>query len=237
MKFAEFNEMVHVSWKDLCQKIYEEHGESIRIKKGKTVAKNLPRIFEAAMRISNQCGFQAMSMRTLSRETGLSMGALYAYFSSKDELLALLQEAGRTVTSSILIQCLDTVEGSASRLRMAIKSHIFLSEAMQPWFYFSYMEAKNLSEDEKEKAVTGELFTESIIADIIKQGQDQGVFLDVDAQLMASVTKAMLQDWYVKRWKYAKRGINVDQYADFVIGVVESACLAPENMAVQHKRG
>lgn len=237
MNFAEFNEMVHVSWKDLCQRVYEEHGDSIRIKKGKTVAKNLPRIFEAAMRISNQCGFQAMSMRTLSRETGLSMGALYAYFSSKDDLLALLQEAGRTVSSNILIQCLEVVEGPVERLRIAIKSHIFLSEAMQPWFYFSYMEAKNLSDEEKDKAVSGELFTESIIADIIKQGQEQGVFLKLDAQLMASATKAMMQDWYVKRWKYAKRGISVDDYADFVIGIIEARCLAPEQLDIQRIRG
>jgi hypothetical protein len=37
------------------------------------------------------------------------------------------------------------------------------------------------------------------------------------------VIKAMLQDWYVKRWKYARRQISVDNYAEFVIGFIESA--------------
>ncbi|ADK85072.1 transcriptional regulator, TetR family [Desulfarculus baarsii DSM 2075] len=227
MNFAEFNEMVSVSWVDMCQRVYEEHGESIRIKKGKTVAKNLPRIFEATLRISNQHGFQAMSMRALSRETGLSMGALYAYFSSKEELLELLQRAGRSMTMMILGQCLEKVEGARERLRVAIEAHLFLSEAMQQWFYFSYMEAKHLGPEEKDKAMAGELQTENMVAEIIRAGQAEGVFIATDAQLLAACGKALMQDWYVKRWKYAKRGVSVDQYARFVIEMVEAYCLAP----------
>lgn len=237
MNFAEFNEMVSVSWVDMCRQVYEEHGESIRIKKGKTVAKNLPRIFEATLRISNQHGFQAMSMRELSKETGLSMGALYAYFSSKEELLELLQKAGRNMTTMILRQCLEPVEGASEKLRMAIESHLFLSEAMQQWFYFSYMEAKHLGPDEKDKAIAGELMTENVIADIIRQGCAQGVFVDTDAQLLAACTKALMQDWYVKRWKYAKRAISVDQYARFVIRMVEGCCLADPERLLHSQRG
>jgi hypothetical protein len=33
----------------------------------------------------------------------------------------------------------------------------------------------------------------------------------------------MLQDWYLKRWKYARRQISVDDYAEFLIRFVESA--------------
>jgi hypothetical protein len=39
--------------------------------------------------------------------------------------------------------------------------------------------------------------------------------------MAASLTKAMLQDWYLKRWKHAGRRITVDQYADAVLAVIE----------------
>ena len=29
------------------------------------------------------------------------------------------------------------------RLRLLLRSHIFLTEVMQPWFFFAYMEAKS----------------------------------------------------------------------------------------------
>jgi hypothetical protein len=43
-----------------------------------------------------------------------------------------------------------------------------------------------------------------------------------DPQLTASVIKAMLQDWYLKRSKYAARKISVDEYARFILKFVES---------------
>jgi hypothetical protein len=46
--------------------------------------------------------------------------------------------------------------------------------------------------------------------------------------LTATVIKAMLQDWYVKRWKYSRRRISVDEYADFVIFVIASIIM-PES--------
>jgi AcrR family transcriptional regulator len=147
---------------------------------------------------------------------------LYSYFAGKEELLAMLQNQRRAITRRILDERIAQESNPAARLRAAILTHLYLSEAMQPWFYFSYMEAKNLSKKEQDLAVASERYTEKLIADILKQGQIQGDFILRDPQLTASVIKAMLQDWYLKRSKYAKRRISVDQYAQFVLQFVEA---------------
>jgi AcrR family transcriptional regulator len=161
-------------------------------------------------------------MWDLGRETDLSIGALYSYFSSKEELLAILQHQRRTMTQRILQEYIEKEADPAARLRAAISTHLYLSEAMQPWFYFSYMEAKNLSKKEQALAVASELYTEKIFADILNQGRASGYFSLSDPQLTASVIKAMVQDWYLKRSKYARRNISVDQYARFILQFVES---------------
>ena len=163
-----------------------------------------------------------MSMRDLSREANLSMGALYSYFASKEELVAMLQNQRRSVTKRILDERISRESRPSARLRAAILTHLYLSEAMQPWFFFSYMEAKNLSQKEQDLAVASELYTEKLLADILNQGQTQGAFELRDPLLTASVIKAMLQDWYLKRRKYAKRRVSVDQYARFVLEFVEA---------------
>ena len=33
--------------------------------------------------------------------------------------------------------------------------------------------------------------------------------------------KSMLQEWYIKRWKYSKRKVPVDNYAQFVLNLSE----------------
>ena len=222
MDYTEFQKNINLSKYDLCREVYQENRSSIRVKKENKVVKNLERIFSATLKMSNRKGFQAMSMRDLSRETNLSMGALYSYFASKEELLAMLQNQRRTVTKRILDERIAQETEPAARLRAAILTHLYLSEAMQPWFYFSYMEAKNLSKKEQDLAVASELYTEKLLVDILNQGQVQGVFGQRDPQLTASVIKAMLQDWYLKRSKYAKRRVSVDQYARFVLQFVEA---------------
>jgi AcrR family transcriptional regulator len=221
MDYADFQNKISLSKEDICRQVYRENRNSIRVKKEDTVVKNLERIFSATLSISNRKGFQAMSMRDLSRETHLSLGALYSYFASKDELLAMLQNQRRTITKRILDDCIAKEIKPAARLRAAIITHLYLSESMQPWFYFSYMEAKNLSKAEQDLAVASELYTESLLAEIIEEGKAAGDFLARDAQLTASVIKAMVQDWYLKRSKYAKRRIPVEHYAQFVLQFIE----------------
>jgi len=93
---------------------------------------------------------------------------------------------------------------------------------MQPWFYFSYMETKNLNRELHKKAIESELFTEQIFIDIIEAGISSGDFRRVDSLLTAAVLKAMLQDWYLKRWKYEGRKISVENYARFLMDFIAS---------------
>jgi TetR/AcrR family transcriptional regulator, cholesterol catabolism regulator len=223
MKFSEFKNMAEISMEEICRDTFRKNHDSIKIKKEAVAVKNLAAIFHTTLRISNEKGFQTMSLRDLSRTSGLSMGALYSYFTSKDELLEMIQDQGRRLTLKILTDFIDVGSPPADMLRAAIRGHLYLTEVMQPWFYFSYMETKNLDKRRQKKAIEGELATEKLFIDILEEGVGQKVFQAADPVMTASLLKAMLQDWYLKRWKYAGRRITVDQYADFLIGFMESA--------------
>jgi TetR/AcrR family transcriptional regulator, cholesterol catabolism regulator len=228
MTYSQFKNRAKLDQLEIYQEIVAEHRDSIKTKKETTAVKNLELIFEATLEIANRKGFTAMTMRDLSEASGLSMGALYDYFTGKEELLAMVQRTGRAVTSRLLRQGLDGIEEPVARLKAAIRTHIFLSEAMRPWFFFSYMEARHLGDEEKELAKRSELSVEGMIAEILRQGQATGVFVKSDPLLTAAVIKAMVQDWYLKRWKYAKRRVSVDRYANQVVDMVLAFCLEKE---------
>jgi AcrR family transcriptional regulator len=222
MKYSEFFNIIPDSRIDICRSVFLEYKDQIKIKKEKTVLKNLEKIFEATLNIGIAKGFQAMSMRDLSSGSCLSMGALYSYFSSKEEILRVFLSEGRKILSQILVEFIEIEKEPVAKLKTAVEVHLFLSEKMHQWFYFSYMEAKNLSPKEREIAIQGELYTEKLIEDILIDGHKQGVFREVDHSLAASVIKAMLQNWYLKQGKYSKRNIDVDQYAQFIITFINS---------------
>ena len=219
--FQSFLQRVEALKQACCLKLYNANRQSIQIKKEKTIAKNMERIFAAALKISNAKSFHAMSMRDLSREAGMSIGALYNYFEGKEALLRLMQQQRRTVTREILSADIMAQKDPIEKLRIAIRTHLYLSEIMQPWFYFSYMEAKNLDPEERRAAVESELSTEQQFADILEAGCARDLFQTEDCRMTASLIKAMLQDWYLKRAKYARRGITVDQYARYLTAFLE----------------
>jgi len=226
LDFDDFKNRVNMSKESMYREFFQENRDRIKIKKESVAVKNLMKIFEATLSLSNEKGFSAMTMRGLSAGAGLSMGALYAYFSNKDELLDMVQQQSMRVAAKVLVDQLTGVEDPHLKLKRAIYAHLYLSEIMHPWFYFSYMEAKSLTKQVQKRAINLELFTEKIFIDIIEQGKRDRTFRDVNKELAAGAIKAMLQDWYLKKWKYERRNVSVKQYGEFLIGFVESYLLA-----------
>lgn len=222
MTFKKFEKEVALSTEKICREIFRRKSDSIRIKKENVAVKNLEKIFTATLALANEKGFHAMSLRDLCAESGMSMGGLYAYFKNKEDLLALIQEQGRAIVTQVMTDRLRGIESPPLALEKAVRTHLYLSEAFYPWFFFSYMETRFFNEDEGKRAIAGELQTEAIFTDILTRGVKTGDFQVENPQLLAASIKAILQDWYLKRWKYRQRKISVDAYADFAISLIKS---------------
>ncbi len=228
MDYIAFKKEYGISNQDIARQAFRSNKGFMRIKKEKTALNNLEKIFKAVFKITYKKGFQAMTMRDLSKKTGISLGALYAYFPCKEKLLGIIHTQGWTIIRQDLEQVSNLYENSREKLRAVIKAHVFLSELFRPWFYFTFMEARNIKPLEFEAVKSMEEYTQKILTDILKKGEEQGVFKPGDHELTASLIKAMQQEWYLKRWKYRKYKVSVDEFADHLIGIVEAFCLAGE---------
>jgi len=218
--FQEFKQRQAPDLMQLCQEIVAENRSSIAVKKDGLAVKNVMRILESVFALSREKGFHAMTLRDLSRASGLSMGALYTYFSSKDELRTLIRRKGVLYAKRILLEQIEPFQAAPDRLAAAIRTHLYLSETLRSWFYFAYMEAGSLPAREKRQSMEDERATERIFRDILEQGEREGTFRCGDVELTAALLKAMLQDWYLKRWKYKRKGVSVEAYAGFVAAFV-----------------
>ena len=220
-----FRGELSMSKEDVIREVYRQNKERISIKKEATAVKNLTRIIESTLRLANSKGFHAMTLRDLCADSGMSMGGLYAYIRNKDDLIHLIQSHGFIITRRTLLHYTEEVQDVRDRLFAAIKAHLYLSELMRAWFYFSYMEAKSLPVEEKRDAVAIELEIEEIFLSVIEGAIETGVYQPRNARLVASMIKARLQDWYLKRRKYRDQNVAVDVYAAFVRDVIESYLL------------
>jgi len=223
----------------LCARILERHRDAVRVQKPHVALANLVRIIEATLKLSNRKGFQATSLRDLAQASGLSMGGLYSYFDNKTMLLSMiLGEVSTTVNEVLGAPPQSVSDDPLAHLRWLIETHVRLTEAMQPWFVFAYMEAKSFPPAERRMAVDSEAATEEIFARVLRQGVAGGDFAVANVELTASLIKPLLQDWYVKRAKYRKRGTSIDAYIEAVATMVEAAVRpASANRAAPISRG
>ncbi|MCJ2014767.1 TetR/AcrR family transcriptional regulator [Methylobacterium sp. J-076] len=208
----------------ICARILERHRDRVSVRKPHLATANLARIIEAVLKLSSRQSFHEMSLRDLARVSGLSMGGLYSYFDNKNTLLVMiLTEVSETVGAVLRDAPAGLDADPAAHLRWLIDTHIRLTEAMQPWFVFAFMEAKGFPAAARAFATESELATERIFADVLARGVAQGVFTVPDIDLTAALIKPLLQDWYVKRAKYRKRGTPIHAYVAGVIAFVERA--------------
>ncbi len=225
MNYLEFTKHYGLSNRDIAREVFLNNRESIRVKKEKTAVNNLEKIFNAVFRITYKKGFQALNMRALSRETGMSLGSLYAYFTDKEKLLEMIQGQGWLIISKTFAEVVEIHEDPRKKLEAVVRAHIFLSEFFRPWFYFTFMEARHINPSEFAAVKSMEEYTQNILTDILIQGTKQNIFTPENPELTASMIKAMQQEWYLKRWKYRKLNVSVDQFADHLIAMVEAFCL------------
>lgn len=220
------NQPISVSPESLCRSILEKNRDTISIRKPEVAVQKLMIITRSALKLSNRKGFQAMSLRDLSKDTGISMGGLYAYFDSKTTLLNMILTQVTLGVQDVLKSAPEEVEANPiEHLKWLIEHHIRLTEQMLPWFAFSFMEAKNFPAKERQMAVDSEMLTEGIFADATERAAAQGLLRPDLVPLLPALIKPLLQDWYVKRSKYRKKGVSVDDYINAVQTFVLNACL------------
>jgi AcrR family transcriptional regulator len=214
--FAEFKKMTPIDGANIWSYILERNAEKIGVKRQKPALENLEKIFGATFRLANEVGFRAMSLRDLCKETGVSMGGLYGYIDSKDQLAEMIEDVVR-YTCAELPLWFAHIAAPLDRLEGIMRGYIYLSEILQPWFYFVYMDSRVLPLDQRKMAKNSELHVQACFEELIAHGAPgQG------APLLAAHCLAICQDWYVKRWKYRAAKVQVDTFADSAIALIRS---------------
>jgi len=216
--FEQFQRMTALNGETIWAYLVDRHADRIGVKRRKPALENMEKIFGATFRLANEVGFRAMSLRDLCRETGLSMGGLYGYIDSKDQLAEMIEDVVRHATFE-LPRMFAHLAAPRERLEAMVRGTIFLSEILQPWFYFVYMDSRVLNHEQRGMAKNSELSVQTYMAGILEELSPPPAG---NTTLLAAHIVALFQDWYIKRWKYRAARVHVDDFADSVVLLMRS---------------
>ena len=124
--FKAFQERWTLEGEPLWRGVFEMHKDKMQIKNANVAIANLEKIFSATFKLANSKGLQAMSLRDLSKETGISMGGLYAYIESKDDLASVIEGVQRQYIDKVIGGLTDENLEPIDCLRAIIFGEIYM---------------------------------------------------------------------------------------------------------------
>ena len=158
-------------------------------------------ILDAATAVFARLGFHNARMDDIVQESGLSKGALYWYFKSKEDIITAISQRLFTTDIEQLVGLLNAEGAVSERLQQLIRARIAglqeMSDVVAILFEF-YATALHQDGVRQFIKVYFQNFHELLVA-LIQQGIDRGEFRSVDAVAAATALDAVFEGLVV-RW-------------------------------------
>ena len=198
--FSDFLKGFPLQGDELYRTVYNRNSDVIQTQKIRVAVANLEKILKATFDVSAESGFDRMSLRDLSRQTGMSMGAIYSCISKKEDIALMVADIVR-LSSEMTRDHAQKSSSPWAQIEQSIRFHLYASTLLQPWYFFLYFETRSLPEQQQLDSKRIELdaiksFEQQIIA-----GISAGHFQADNPYMIANMIVVLLEDWYLKPWK------------------------------------
>lgn len=147
-------------------------------------------------------GYHQTTVREIAKASGMSMGALYDYISTKEDILFLVCDHIHTAVSTKLTASITSDQDSLQNLKDAICEYYTIIDELQNYMLLLYQETKSLNINSRKYIYSAELELTNIFADILKKCiEEKSINLkNSEAMLVAHNIMVAGQMWAFRRW-------------------------------------
>ena len=180
----------------------------IKIRRGQMV--------KAAISLFKEKGFHRTTTREIARSSGFSIGTLYEYIRSKEDILYLVCDQIYDEVQNKIQAVMDfTKETTEETLRKGIASYFQIMDEMQDEVLVMYQEAKSLPKDRLRYVLQKELQMVRIFEELIRRYLNYtGIQKqEPEIQLLAHNIFVQGQMWAFRRWALRKL-YTLEEYID-----------------------
>lgn len=172
----------------------------------RTLAEHRSRqLLDAAARLMEREGAEAVSMQALAAEAGVSVGLIYRYFGSKEDILyAVIVDVLDALATALPAALEDAPEDPVRRLAAAFTAYCTVIDSHRHSTLLTYRESKSLDADRRERIKELELETAQPLMRSLADGVSDGLLVTDDPELVAYDLILMAHAWALKSWYFTK---------------------------------
>ena len=191
------------------------------VKDPKLIEKRREQIVEAAVDLFIHKGFHKTTTREIARASGFSIGTLYEYIESKEDVLYLVCDAIHAEMERRLREAINFQGTGQKILKLAMKSLFRVMDQMSDRVLLIYQESKSLPKETLRYVLGREEAIAEIFEEILRKGiADGSIAVDEKhVKLMADNIMVLGEMWVFRRWALRKH-YTLEEYTEKQIALL-----------------
>lgn len=188
------------------------------VKNEALIQKRRDQMVKAAVKLFIEKGFHSTTTREIAKASGFSIGTLYEYIRSKEDVLYLVCD---DIYNQVRMQVSERIgeEGNGeARIKAAVMTYLHVVDDLRQEILVMYQEAKALSRDSLPYVLNKEHEMAKIFEDILKEAAESG-YLQLNEEELSFHAHQLLvncQMWAFRRWAFGK-DLTIDQFAQILL--------------------
>lgn len=176
------------------------------VKDERLVKKRRDQMIKGAVTLFKQKGFHRTTTREIARASGFSIGTLYEYIRTKEDVLYLVCDSIYDEVRNRLQENLDTNQGTLESLKVGIANYFKVMDDLQDEVLVMYQEVKSLTKDALPYVLKKEIEMVAMFEDVIQRCVENGelVLEEKQVKIIAHDIFVQGQMWGFRRWALQK---------------------------------
>lgn len=176
------------------------------VKDEKLIQRRREEMVKAAVSLFKKNGFHRTTTREIAKASGFSIGTLYEYIRSKEDILYLVCDSIYDGVKLRLQQDINSADCGIKGVEKAITAYFKVMDDMQDEVLVMYQEAKSLSDEALPYVLKKELEMTAIFEKLLSQAVLEGVLDLNEKEIQAAAHNILIigQMWTFRRWALQK---------------------------------
>lgn len=191
-----------------------------KIKNPSLIDRRRKQIIDAGMRVFTAKGFHKGTVREIAGKAGLTMGSLYNYIRSKEDIIFIVYDYITRVLRDDMRKAIEGIEDPGDRLKAALWQNLKAVNEHQDIIMFVYKESSSLDKESLHSVLSREteyieLFEELLRAYFKGQHVDE-TKIRVAADLLSYIPVIVT----FRRWSLRRRFDSIDTVMNHILDFV-----------------
>lgn len=183
------------------------------VKDEQLIKKRRNQMIKGAVTLFKEKGYHRTTTREIAKAAGFSIGTLYEYIRTKEDVLYLVCDSIYDEVQERLDKELSNAEGTIESLKLGIANYFKVVDEMQDEVLVMYQEAKSLSKDALPYVLNKEIEMVAMFERLLLKCQvNQEINLpEEEIKMIAHNIFVQGQMWGFRRWAL-KKMYTLDEY-------------------------